>query len=61
MAVFYLYQNTAQFGRELDRIDLFHRLGLRSCQLTYNDRNLAGVGAGRGAASPPSAGSSSAG
>ena len=44
MAVFYLYQNTAQFGRELDRVDLFHRLGLRSCQLTYNDRNLAGVG-----------------
>ena len=34
MAVFYLYQNTAQFGRELDRVDLFHRLGLRSCQLT---------------------------
>jgi membrane dipeptidase len=46
MAVFYLYQNTAQFGRELDRVDLFHRLGLRSCQLTYNDRNLAGTGCG---------------
>ena len=44
MAVFYLYQNTAQFGRELDRVDLFYRLGLRSCQLTYNERNLAGVG-----------------
>ena len=44
MAVFYLYQNTAQFGRELDRVDLFYRLGLRSCQLTYNDRNDAGVG-----------------
>jgi len=41
MAVFYLYQNTAQFGRELDRVDLFHRLGLRSCQLTYNDHNRA--------------------
>ena len=46
MAVFYLYQNTAQFGRELDRVELFHRLGLRSCQLTYNDRNLAGAGCG---------------
>ena len=44
MAVFYLYQNTAQFGRETGRVDLFHRLGLRSCQLTYNERNLAGVG-----------------
>lgn len=44
MAVFYLYQNTGQFGRELERVDLFHRLGLRSCQLTYNTRNHAGVG-----------------
>jgi membrane dipeptidase len=44
LAVFYLYQNTTQFGDDLDRVDLFHRLGLRSCQLTYNDRNLAGAG-----------------
>jgi membrane dipeptidase len=44
MAVFYLFQNSVQFGRDLDRVDLFHRLGLRSCQLTYNDRNDAGAG-----------------
>jgi membrane dipeptidase len=44
LAVFYLFQNTVQFGRELERVDLFHRLGLRSCQLTYNTRNHAGVG-----------------
>jgi membrane dipeptidase len=44
LAVFYLFQNTVQFGRELDRVDLFHGLGLRSCQLTYNTRNEAGVG-----------------
>ena len=44
MAVFYLYQNTVQFGNDLDRIDMFHRLGLRSCQLTYNTKNLVGVG-----------------
>ena len=44
LAVFYLYQNTVQFGRELDRVDLFHSLGLRSCQLTYNSRNHAGWG-----------------
>lgn len=44
LAVFYLYQNTVQFGSSLERIDLFHRLGLRSCQLTYNTRNLVGVG-----------------
>ncbi len=44
MAVFYLYQNTRQFGHDPDRVDLFHRLGVRSCQLTYNTRNLVGVG-----------------
>ena len=26
LAVLYLFQNTVQFGRELDRIDAFHRL-----------------------------------
>lgn len=44
LAVFYLFQNTTQFGTALDRIDLFHRMGLRSCQLTYNTRNEVGVG-----------------
>ena len=44
MAVFYLYQNATQFDDDLDRVDLFRRLGLTSCQLTYNERNLAGVG-----------------
>jgi membrane dipeptidase len=44
LAVFYLFQNTVQFGASLERIDLFHSLGLRSCELTYNTRNLVGVG-----------------
>jgi membrane dipeptidase len=44
LAVFYLYQNTVQFGQDLDRVDLFHKMGLRSCQLTYNTKNYAGVG-----------------
>lgn len=44
LAVFYLYQNTVQFGKDLDRVDMFHRLGLRGCQLTYNTKNHAGVG-----------------
>ena len=44
MAVFYLYQNTIQFDDDLDGADMFHRLGLTSCQITYNERNLAGVG-----------------
>lgn len=44
MAVFYLYQNATPFDDDLDRVELFYELGLRSCQITYNDRNLAGVG-----------------
>ena len=43
LAVFYLFQNSVQFGSTLDvarlRIELFHRLGLRSSQLTYNAKN----------------------
>ena len=44
MAVFYLYQNAVQFGDDLDRVEMFYRLGLTSCQITYNERNLFGVG-----------------
>ncbi len=44
LAVFYLFQNTEQFGDDPGRIDMFYRLGLRSAQLTYNARNRAGSG-----------------
>ncbi len=44
MAVFYLFQNATQFDDDLDRVQMFHKLGLTSCQVTYNERNLAGVG-----------------
>ena len=44
LAVFYLLQNSVQFGKSLERIDMFHRMGLRSCQLTYNTQNAVGVG-----------------
>jgi len=44
MAVFYLFQNATQFDDDLDRVEMFQRLGLTSCQLTYNERNLVGVG-----------------
>lgn len=44
LAVFYLFQNSVQFGDDLDRVDMFHALGVRSSQITYNDRNAAGVG-----------------
>lgn len=44
LAVFFLFQNSVQFGRELDRVDAFYKLGLRSSQITYNTKNFAGVG-----------------
>lgn len=44
MGVFYLFQNSEQFGGDLDRVDMFYRMGVRSSQLTYNERNRAGVG-----------------
>lgn len=44
IAIFYLFQNTTQFGRDLDNVDLFHKLGVRSAQITYNDQNWAGAG-----------------
>jgi membrane dipeptidase len=44
MAVFYLYQNAEQFGDDLDRVEMFYSLGVRSSQITYNERNRAGVG-----------------
>ncbi|MGP1274087.1 MAG: dipeptidase [Caulobacterales bacterium] len=44
IAVFYLFQNTTQFGRDLDRVSWFYERGLRSAQMTYNDQNWAGSG-----------------
>jgi membrane dipeptidase len=44
IAVFYLFQNTTQFGRDLDRVNAFYDSGVRSAQMTYNDQNWAGSG-----------------
>lgn len=44
IAIFYLFQNTTQFGRDLDRINAFYDRGVRSAQITYNDQNWAGSG-----------------
>jgi membrane dipeptidase len=38
------FQNTVAFGDQLERIELFHGLGLRMVQLTYNLQNLVGDG-----------------
>jgi len=44
MAIFYLSQNSTPIGRDLDRVELFYGLGVRSIQLTYNYQNWAGSG-----------------
>ncbi|MBB5217446.1 dipeptidase [Parapusillimonas granuli] len=38
------WQNAKPFGESLERIALFHELGLRVVQLTYNEANLIGDG-----------------
>lgn len=38
------FQNTEMLERDLARLDVFHRLGVRIIQLTYNDRNIIGDG-----------------
>jgi membrane dipeptidase len=44
MAIMYLFQNTTPIGDDLDKLDFFNNLGVRSIQLTYNTRNLVGDG-----------------
>ena len=44
IAIFYLLQNSTHFGHDLENVDLFHKLGVRSSQITYNDQNWAGAG-----------------
>lgn len=44
IALYYLFQNTTHFGRDLDNVDLFYKLGVRSAQITYNEQNWAGAG-----------------
>ena len=38
------FQNTEMLERDISRLDVFHKLGIRIIQLTYNDRNLIGDG-----------------
>ena len=38
------WQNTSPIGNDLNRLELFHSLGVRVVQITYNERNLVGNG-----------------
>ncbi|HIB70994.1 MAG TPA: hypothetical protein EYO34_05590 [Candidatus Marinimicrobia bacterium] len=44
LAIFYLFQNSTQFGRDLDLVEMFYEQGVRSTQITYNFQNWAGAG-----------------
>jgi len=44
LGLVYGFQDTVPLEGRLDRLDLFHGLGVRIVQLTYNDRNLLGDG-----------------
>ncbi len=43
-AVIFGWQNASPIGNDLDRLALFHALGVRIVQVTYNERNLLGNG-----------------
>lgn len=44
VGLIYGFQESSPIGEDLDRIDLFQRLGVRVIQLTHNRRNLVGDG-----------------
>jgi membrane dipeptidase len=44
IALFYLFQNSTQFGKDVDNVDVFYGLGVRSSQITYHYQNWAGAG-----------------
>lgn len=44
VAVFLGFQNTSPFEDDYRYVELFHRLGVRIAQLTYNNQNLLGGG-----------------
>jgi membrane dipeptidase len=44
LALLYQFQNAAPIQEELDRADLFYKLGVRCIQLTYNYQNFVGAG-----------------
>jgi membrane dipeptidase len=44
LGVTFTFQGTEPLGEDIDRIALFHALGLRVMQLTHNRRNLVGDG-----------------
>ena len=44
LGLIYGFQDATMFEHDASRVDLFHQLSVRICQLTYNVRNLVGDG-----------------
>ena len=44
LGLIYGFQDATPLGEDLDRVEMFHELGVRVFQLTYNRRNLVGDG-----------------
>ncbi|NIP60887.1 MAG: peptidase M19, partial [Gemmatimonadetes bacterium] len=44
LGIVYGFQDTTPIGRDLERLEVFHELGVGVIQLTYNVRNLVGDG-----------------
>jgi membrane dipeptidase len=44
LGLIYGFQDATPLGEDLERVEMFHQLGVRVFQLTYNRRNLVGDG-----------------
>ncbi len=44
LGVIFHFQGTTPFEDDINTVELYHRLGVRICQLCYNDKDLVGCG-----------------
>jgi membrane dipeptidase len=44
VGIMFGFQDTVPYGDKIERVEMFHRLGVRIVQLTYNGSNLVGDG-----------------
>ncbi|MBU3951942.1 MAG: dipeptidase [Proteobacteria bacterium] len=44
LGVIFHFQGTTPFENDINTVELFHRLGVRVCQLCYNSKDLVGCG-----------------
>ena len=44
LGVIFHFQGTTPFEDDINTVELYHRLGVRMCQLCYNDKDLVGCG-----------------